>query len=76
VPGGARRHQRLGELQGVRAAPPGAALIALGASSPYDRAVPFTLRDIKKDLEDIGSLFGGALRVTVELPAAPPHMGR
>ena len=27
---------------------------------PYDRAVPFTLRNIKEDLEDIGSRFDGA----------------
>ena len=27
---------------------------------PYDRAVPFTLRNIKGDLEDIGSKFDGA----------------
>ena len=27
---------------------------------PYDSAVPFTLRNIKEDLEDIGSLFDGA----------------
>ncbi len=27
---------------------------------PYDRAVPFTLRNIKEDLEDIGSRLDGA----------------
>jgi hypothetical protein len=27
---------------------------------PYDRAVPFTLRNLKADLEDVGSNFDGA----------------
>ena len=29
-------------------------------ADPYDCAVPFTLRNIKDDLEDIGTLFDGA----------------
>src|ERR671937_713490 len=29
-------------------------------TTPYDCAVPFTLRNIKEDLEDIGSRFDGA----------------
>jgi hypothetical protein len=27
---------------------------------PYDRAVPFTLRNLREDVEDVGSNFDGA----------------
>jgi quercetin dioxygenase-like cupin family protein len=40
---------------------------------PYDRPVPFTLRNIKEDLDDIGSRFDGA--PDLEFRAATKSLG-